>query len=268
MYFNGNKLYMFPSCAQSQCMGFLLSGGGCVIGIDSCTGGEADLIESEIMSLGGKVDCWFLTHAHFDHIDGLRELLERGRIKVEKIYCNFPEIPEIERIETADGGRSVKSAVKLSELIKERGINVIKPEKGKNIRVGHFNVLPLTDGSGHYETLNPTSIVYRVDTNGKSILFLGDTEESHEDKILKEFPDKISCPIVQTAHHGQHGVSERFYNAVTPEAALWCTPDWLWNNDIGNGFNTGPFATIETRLWLEKLNVVNLRPTNETLIIE
>lgn len=269
MYFNGDKLYAFASQTPSQCMGFVLAGGGCVLGIDSCTDGEADIIESTVAALGGKVDCWFLTHAHYDHISGLAEILARGNIKIEKICYNFPSLTEIQRLERNDFERSYVSTLNLNERIESRGISVIKPRKGECIRVGHFTVLPLTDGDQeHKNVLNNTSVVYRVGTSGNSILFLGDTEQSCEDAILREFPREVVCPVVQASHHGQHGVSEEFYRRVNPKAVLWCTPDWLWNNDVGSGFNTGPFATVETRSWMEKLGAENFRPTTGVLVIE
>ena len=31
---------------------------------------------------------------------------------------------------------------------------------------------------------------------------------------------------------------------------MWPTPDWLWDNNNGNGFNTAEYKTIETRQWI------------------
>ena len=45
------------------------------------------------------------------------------------------------------------------------------------------------------------------------------------------------------------------YQAISPSACLWCTPDWLWNNDAGLGYNTHCFKTIEVQGWMEKLGV-------------
>jgi hypothetical protein len=42
---------------------------------------------------------------------------------------------------------------------------------------------------------------------------------------------------------------------VNPKYCLWPTPKWLWDNDQGNGKNTGPWKTLEVRSWMENLNV-------------
>ena len=118
------------------------------------------------------------------------------------------------------------------------------------------------------ESLNPSSVVYRVETSGESVLFLGDMDWRAEEKILREFPEELRCRVVQMAHHGQQGVTEKFYRHISPRVCLWPTPEWLWNNDIGAGFDTGPYKTLETRGWMEKMNTVNYHFENTVTIIE
>ena len=50
-------------------------------------------------------------------------------------------------------------------------------------------------------------------------------------------------------------IMKEFYEYIRPQRCLWPTPEWLWNNDKGNGFNTGPFQTIHTREWMRELGV-------------
>lgn len=259
--FNGDRLFMIPSATPLQCMGFVLDGEGDVIGIDSCTRAESQRLEDLVLSLGGRVRCWFLTHAHFDHIEGLIGILERGNVRVDAVAYRFPPLDYIERVELAEN--RVARVADLERAIAARGVPVLRPEKGKWMQAGHFRVLPLSDGSPVRETLNPSSVVYRVETRGEPILFLGDMDWRAEDKVLREFPEEIRCPVVQMAHHGQQGVTEKFYRAVSPKVCLWPTPEWLWNNDIGGGFDTGPYKTLETRSWMEKLGTRNYRFTDE-----
>ena len=74
--------------------------------------------------------------------------------------------------------------------------------------------------------------------------------------MLETVPaQELRADFVQMAHHGQNGVKQSFYQAVSPRACLWNTPDWLWDNDAGGGFNTGPWRTVEVRGWMEQLGV-------------
>ena len=65
----------------------------------------------------------------------------------------------------------------------------------------------------------------------------------------------MKADYVQMAHHGQHGVTKEFYEAVAPTGCFWCAPDWLWNNDAGLGYNTHCFKTVEVQGWMEELGV-------------
>ena len=267
MLFNGDKLYMFSSMTPMQCMGFIMAGEGVVIGIDSATCGEAENIEKTVLSHGGVVNHWFFTHAHTDHIEGFSEIMRRGNVRVENVSFAFPSYEYIMRAEN-NNERQSKAYHDFFEAIEKHGIRVVPPTKGEEIEVGHFKITPLSSGSAVGDRLNSSSVVYRVDTRGESVLFLGDMDWVAEDKILAKFPDKIKCPVVQVAHHGQHGVTEKFYKVVQPKVALWCTPLWLWNNDVGTGFNKGPFATLETREWFEKLGTKNYRFEEEITVLE
>ena len=266
MLFNGDKVYMLPSVAPLQCMGFVVAGHGDVIAIDSGTAAETDQLESLLLSLGGTVTCWFLTHGHFDHIEGLINVLERGKVRIEKICYRFPPLDYVERVERQEN--RVARVADLERAIARSNAPVVRPVPGESIAAGHFIVTPLSDGSPVGESLNPSTVVYRVQTSGESILFLGDMDWRAEDKILRDFPDMVRCNVVQMAHHGQQGVTENFYRQVAPKVCLWPTPEWLWNNDIGGGYGTGPFKTLETREWMKKMNTENYRFGTEITVLE
>ena len=124
--FNGDRLFMIPSSSPLQCMGFLMEGEGDVIGIDSCTQAESEKLENLALSLGGRVKCWFLTHAHFDHIEGLIGILERGKVRVDAVAYSFPPLDYIERVEKAEN--RVARVADLERAIAARGVPVLRPE--------------------------------------------------------------------------------------------------------------------------------------------
>ena len=57
------------------------------------------------------------------------------------------------------------------------------------------------------------------------------------------------------SHHGQAGATKELYKEISPKICLWPTPEWLWNNDSGQGENSGQWKTFETRSWIEELGV-------------
>ena len=104
---------------------------------------------------------------------------------------------------------------------------------------------------------NEQSMVVSFKTQKNTILFLGDTGEKSSEKLLKNQKDKLKSSIVQMAHHGQNGATKELYKAISPKICLYPSQEWLWNNDNGNGYNTGPWKTIETRKWMEEIGVEN-----------
>jgi len=90
----------------------------------------------------------------------------------------------------------------------------------------------------------------------KSMVFLGDTGVE-SGKMLLEGPYKplLDCDYLQMAHHGQQGCDEHFYKSIRFRACLWPTPLWVWNNDVGEGFDTAYMKTIETRRWMDEIGI-------------
>lgn len=266
MLFGGDRLYQLPSVTPLQCMGFVLAGGGDVLVVDGGTQAETDQLEELLLKLGGRVTGWILTHAHFDHIQALIGILARGRVEIGFVCYHFPDIEYVERVERRDGRIAVVR--ELEAELAAHGQKILRPQKGVPFRAGHFTVLPLSDGDACGEDLNNSSVVYRVGTRGESILFLGDMGVDGEAALLQEFPEELRCPVVQMAHHGQQGVDRAFYEHVSPRVLLWPTPLWLWNNDIGGGYGTGPYKTLETRSWFEGRDVRHVHAYDSVTEVE
>ena len=120
-----------------------------------------------------------------------------------------------------------------------------------------FRVFYTVDTAIRQNRCNNSSAVFRIEVGGKSILITGDCGIEAGNKIIAEYGDKIKSDICQMAHHGQSGADFEFYKTVSPSVCLWCTPGWLWNNDVGGGFNTHVWQTVTVRGWMESLGVRN-----------
>ena len=310
-YLGGDTLYLLPSVAHTQSMGIVLKSDKGVAVIDGGTANESLQLEELLSSLGGVVDGWFLTHPHHDHIQALIGILERGKIKINKIYYDFPDEEYIARIELRDrrvscvpalkkaiaeagaksgakpGAKSgkkadensgaesdAKSGVKADADSGEKsdaksGVKAEKPIKGKPIYAAGFTFLPLSEGKAFADDLNCSSVAYKIKTRGDDVLILGDMNYKRQQELIDEFGDILPTPIVQMAHHGQQGVNEEFYKLVGPEVCLWCTPRWLWENDpAGKGYDSGPYKTIETRGWIEKIGAKNVTAFDKTVMLK
>lgn len=256
-YLGGATLTMLAPATSSQNMSFLIqTKSGSIIVVDGGLREDADHLTETIQAKGGRVAAWLITHPHSDHIGALTEILNRNPIpiQIDNIYYSFIEKDTYQR------GENMGRMGDLDNLL--AAFNNVAPEKlhtplakGQTIQVddAFITVMNLPFRSLN-NTFNNSSVAYRVDVNGKRILFLGDMGwEAGQNLLEKSNPADLKADIVQMSHHGQDGVEEGVYRVINPEICLWPTPQWLWDNEI-NG-QPGPWKTLTVRKWMDDLGV-------------
>lgn len=257
-YANRLELIQLGNQSSSQMMGYVLkTSDNKVVVIDGGTKADTQNLEEQIKQYGGKVDAWFLTHPHKDHVGAFVEIIsEESSIEIEKVYVT---LNTLEWYQTNEPSRKEEIETFFSKIgqesIKEK---IQEVALGQVIQIGNLRceILGIKNPEITNNAINNSSMVIKMYINDKSLLFLGDTGVESSQKLLKnQSKEKLKATIVQMAHHGQSGAIEELYQTIKPQICLWPTPDWLWENDAGNGKNTGPWKTLETRAWIEKLKV-------------
>lgn len=221
-------------------------------------GGDARYLYELLKKRGGKVDLWLMTHAHDDHFGALSWLLKNEKdldLTIADLRFSFPPV---EWLQTAENGDFYHQTVEFLRSLDGHGIVPKALKAGETLTCGAVIIDVLSDGTGYerYQSINDTTAVLRVHFPKRDVLFLGDLGLQGGRDLLKTCPaEQLRCDIVQMAHHGQNGVDRDFYAVVQPKICLYCAPDWLWENDLGNGFDSGPFQTVRVREWMEELGV-------------
>ncbi len=259
----GAKLYMLSSTTDTINTAFVLQSGDAVMVVDGGFSHEAEHLHRVLRQVGGKVDAWFLTHAHEDHISALFTVLQQYEdIRVEKVYYNFPSddflcshLLQQQTLTTRELLDTLRST------LQEYAVPTVTVETGDCYGFDGFcvRVLRTPDETITNNAVNNSSCVYRVELNetGESILFLGDLGVEGGLQLLEITPAEwIRADYVQMAHHGQLGVSREVYEAVRPRFCLWCTPSWLWDNMGIHGYDTGRYQTVVVRGWMSSLGTV------------
>ena len=251
-----NTIYMLASQSAVQMMSFVLVSDDHVIVVDGGNTCDADYLCSYLKKFGGKVDAWFLTHAHSDHINALTSLLERrsGEVTIDGVYYNFPSDSYLK---AAEPGEFIHVEKLYSELAKNK-LRVVTVHKDDIYNFGELRIRVLRepDESIKQNEVNNSSIVLRVEANELSLIILGDLGVEGGDQLLATNPHElIKADYVQMAHHGQQGVGKNVYEAIDPDYCLWPTPDWLWENNAGRGYDTHIWKTIVTRGWMSELGI-------------
>ncbi len=204
-------------------------------------GGERDKSEKLINYLRNqgitKIDCIVASHPHSDHIGGLIKVMrtfEIGSVIMPKLSA--------ENIPTTNVYEDFLSALQKS------GASVLAANPGDAYEFGDikFSVLsPLEDDS----ELNNMSVVFKLNYEDKSVLFVADIENAAENRLLDSGAD-LSADILKVAHHGSStSSSKEFLSAVSPEYAVICCGD-------GNSYNHPNGNTLKT---LKNLNIKTYR---------
>ncbi len=250
------SLYMLTGQTRNQSMSFIIKSEDKLIVIDGGWSGDADFLTRYVRSLGGVVDGWFFTHAHLDHADAFRSYYERkaGQMEVRHVYFNFPSNEYFEKYEIE--GKKVADAT--WEAINAYSIPHTTVHTGDVYDFGEFQMRVLfePDESITENVINNASVVYRLETERDTVMFLGDLGVEGGRKLLETTPrELLKADYVQAAHHGQRGVDRPVYDAIDPDYVLWTTPDWLWDNNTGRGYDTAGYKTIVTRGWLSDIGI-------------
>jgi beta-lactamase superfamily II metal-dependent hydrolase len=250
-------LWQLPAQTETQMMSYVIQTADArVLVLDGGTAGDAAYLQGFLAALGGEVEAWFISHPHFDHVDALTQILSQpGGLAVRAIYASLPDLAWIRR----HGDEEEWDApARLDAALREWGPPVVELRAGEEFRLGgvRIEVLRVWNPEIQENALNNASVVLRLSDHRKSVLFTGDLGVEGGLELLGcPRRDRLPADYCQMAHHGQNGVSQEFYQAVAPVHCLWPTPGWLWDNDLGGGKGTGPFRTLEVRMWMEELDV-------------
>ena len=252
-----NQFFFLGNSSHSQMMGCVMKTPTKTVVIDGGSCGDWEQLTKMLSEqCGGHVDGWFFTHPHHDHIGAYCEMAKKApHIKVDKLYQCFPKMEELEMRESRRPDEKALWAFMESPAQADKTHRLAPGEcftfDGVSIRV-----LRVFDPAITVNFINNSSAVFHVSSAEKSFLILGDLGKEGERRLIDECPlTLLQTDYTQMAHHGQKGVSRAFYEYIQPKACLWAAPLWLWNNDMGDGFDSGPFDTVRTREWMQALGV-------------
>ncbi len=251
------ELTQLSNHSKTQMMGYIIkTKNDKMIIIDGGLSADTENLMNYISKNNNKVDYWFLTHNHNDHVTAFTEIAKKENVEIDNIYVSLNEKEWYEEHEKA---RAEFSSY-LIDLLNEENIKqkVKEPTLNEKIQIDGIEVEIL--GIRNPEIIenpgNEQSMVIKFNTGKQSLLILGDTGVKSSEKLLKNQKDKLKSDIVQMSHHGQLGATKELYKEVAPKICLWPTTDWLWDNDMGTGKDSGPWKTLETRKWMEELGVI------------
>lgn len=157
-----------------------------------------------------KIAAWYFTHAHSDHTDGCLRLLEKfsSAIEIQRIMHGFASYRVVPKYYSGPETRELKKALRAYCP----DAKCLRLHTGQKIELGNasFTVLfahedaveasapsvfPFTD-------FNCTSTVLKMELEGKTVMWLGDTNVESEKFIAEHSSPEIwKSDMVQVSHH-------------------------------------------------------------------
>lgn len=251
--FGGVKLYQIEPKSNLMNSYIVETKEGEIIVMDGGDLADADNLVKVLRTFTNEVDHWFISHYHCDHVRALVTILEYHNIKIKNLYFDFPTSAEVKQNSGDSDGYLADELVAKIAQYPEKVENVITAGRGLTVQVGaDVTVKALNDAykvkNNNYG--NNTTVVYKVETPGEDILFLGDLGDRGDAYLEDEWfvEEAESCTVIQLAHHGQNGTTDKFYNMIKEKkVVLYAAKQWIYDNDNGSGFNTANLTTLHMR---------------------
>ncbi len=252
---NRNAIHQLKSVRDTILDSYIITTeDGKVFVIDGGHSFETDYFLAYLRAATGQkqphIDAWFLTHPHDDHVQVFYEIAENraDKLTFDKVCLNYAPVGFYAAVDDTESENDVCEFERLRPQFAEK-VQVLHDGDKFSIGKADFTVLYTFDPA--FTGCNDSSLIFRMDLSGTSVLFTGDAGVSAGKKTLENWKDSglLNCDICKMAHHGQEGVDRDFYEAVAPEICLWPTPSWVWDNRNGN------LLTLEVRDWIKQLGV-------------
>lgn len=225
---------------------------------------------------GRHISAWILTHAHMDHISGFVDEINRNNcadFDIETIYYHFPPYDELINKTDVEDVAYFRSELNnmlpaFNEALPKFSEKTHIVYQGETLDIDdvHIDFLFSYHEGLTANLINDSSLVFKVTTPNKTVLFLGDLGPDGGDVLFRESRHLLKSDICQMSHHGHMNVGMEVYAEILPEACLWCCADWLYNEEevpkylqdvekLRRMKRIRMYGTAVTRRWMELLGV-------------
>ena len=193
----------FLSVGEADCT--LVSCDGKFLLVDGGRETMGDEIVAAIKRSGAtKLDYIICTHPHTDHVGAMAQVIDE--IPAEKLYC--PK--RLDEHEIFD---------KMLGMAKEKGVEIINPERGDSFDVGEATVVFLSADTV-FEDENDNGLIFMMYHGENGFLFMADSGFCAEEELMKS-GISLDCDILKVGHHGSAtATSEDFLSACGPQYAV------------------------------------------------
>lgn len=262
---NGWVVTQYSDLSGGQGSFYTLTRQNHLIIIDGGWEANTPQVRNIIAQYNNHVDAWIITHPHQDHAGAFNRIFaDLGNITVDAVYDS-----------PIDYGTVAAAGEKWDDLqvfdtylaVTKSFANIIPLHRGDTFTLFdlEFTVFNAYDSYVTYNSAditNDSSLMFKVSSPHKSILFCGDIKYQMEDTILTLFQNELHCDYMQAAHHGNWSFSEEFYDLTGAKTVLFDAPAWIMEDEqypavslqrhlTEQGVTCLDFRTAPNRLFLD-----------------
>ena len=201
--FDGHAAVRFVDVGQGDCT--LVVHGGHAVLVDAGSAWDSEAAAEYIRAYAPKIDAFFVTHPHEDHMGGAEAVLNACRVGT--LYLS--EAVSLESFYE----KTLRAAEK-------RKTEVVRLTEGGEYLFGDIRVELYDVFRYPYEDLNDASLLLRVSVDGMTVLIGGDAERGLEGYAVEKGFD-LAAGIYQVNHHGSSSsTTETFLDRIAPSVAV------------------------------------------------
>ncbi len=206
---------------------------------------EADLLAylKSLTPAGQKptIAAWIITHAHSDHMALANNFIVKynSQVDIKMAVYNFPTYTAVKNAKDVMNTQS-----RFQPMIDQFVDNIRKYWPQAEHFVFHTGQkLYLADAEiefffthedlypGEFTYVNHTSTAFRITAGGKSVMLLGDCENTLCTQMGATFGSYLKSDMLQLSHHGSNGASLNLYQAIDPDICFWACSQRSFESD-------------------------------------
>lgn len=207
-----------------------------------------------------EVAAWIITHSHGDHNGGFMLFCEKYKnvVNVSLLLTNLPSETVAEANQDSGGKTAVANTFSAYETAYPAG-QVVKVHNGYTRTIGgadlevlytHEDYITSARTLGDTKLWNNTSLIFRINIAGQSLMFLGDAQVDSHTITANMYGSYLKSDLVQVAHHGGEGGTAQIYTLIDAETALFTTSDELMPVYLNDSHNAHLVGKTNLKEWI------------------
>lgn len=220
------KITQYGDPAVTQMMFYTIeSSDGEFMIIDGGWRENEDALRRVIKEHGNHVDAWILTHPHPDHIGAFNEIVKNpGSIEIDMVYDVYIDLDEYEAVAREWDDISVYKEYWLLALEGRFPVKHIERDEEMvlmGLTIKCYNSYDSEVSTRTDVLCNNGSLMLKMSGVEESMLFCSDVEDEMQEFLTETYGEELSADYVQVSHHGNWGLTEEFYEMVSPKVAFF-----------------------------------------------